>query len=119
MGASRYGTKAARKGPLALWRPQRGHGMEVTSQWHKLGAAEGGTCQGTERKRRCEGDSPSGRDGKGRKGGHAKCFGAGILEIIEASKGIRGETRGCSINEVRVPGVLKNLLEGAFHCGYR
>ena len=51
------------------------------------------------------------------KGGHAKCFGVGILEIIEASEGIVGETRGRSVNEVGALGVLKNLLEGAFHCG--
>ena len=38
----------------------------------------------------------------------------GILEIIEASQGIVGETRGCSVNEVGAPGVLNDLLEGAF-----
>jgi hypothetical protein len=50
-------------------------------------------------------------------GGHAKCFGVGVLEIIEASEGIVGETRGRSVNEVGTLGVLKNLLEWAFHCG--
>lgn len=33
-----------------------------------------------------------------------------ILEIIEASKGVVGETRGRSVNEVGALGVLKNLL---------
>ena len=50
-------------------------------------------------------------------GGHAKCFGVGVLEIIEASQGIVGETRSRSVNEVGALWVLKNLLEGAFHCG--
>ena len=43
-------------------------------------------------------------------GGHAKCFGVRILEIIEASEGVVGETRGHSVNEVGALGVLKNLL---------
>jgi len=30
---------------------------------------------------------------KGEKGGHAKCFGARILEIVKASKGIKGDQR--------------------------
>jgi hypothetical protein len=28
-----------------------------------------------------------------------------------------GEARGCSVNEVRVLGVLKNSLRGTFQCG--
>jgi len=52
-------------------------------------------------------------------GGHAKCFGVGILEIVEASQGIVGETRSRSVNEVGALGVLKYLLEGSFHCGCR
>jgi len=40
-------------------------------------------------------------------GGHAKCFGVGVLEIIEASKGIVDGTEGCSINKV---GALRGLL---------
>ncbi len=48
--------------------------------------------------------------------GHAKCFCVRILEIVEASQGIVGETRGCGVNEVGALGVLKDLLEGAFHC---
>jgi len=50
-------------------------------------------------------------------GGHAECFGVGVLEIVEASQGIVGETRSRSVNEVGALWVLKNLLEGAFHCG--
>ena len=47
-------------------------------------------------------------------GGHAKCFGVGVLEIIEASEGIIGGTKGCSINKVGALGVLKNLLKGTW-----
>ena len=36
----------------------------------------------------------------------------GILEITKASQGIIGETRSCSVNEVRALGTLNNLLEG-------
>ena len=43
-------------------------------------------------------------------GGHAKCFGVRILEIIETSEGVVNETRGRSVNEVGVLRVLKNLL---------
>jgi len=47
-------------------------------------------------------------------GGHAKCFGVGVLEIIEASEGIIGGTECCSVNKVGALGVLKNLLEGTW-----
>jgi hypothetical protein len=50
-------------------------------------------------------------------GGHAKRLCVRILEIIEASQGIVGKARGCSVNEVGALGVLKDLLEGTFHCG--
>jgi hypothetical protein len=50
-------------------------------------------------------------------GGHAERFGVGILEIIEASQGVVGEAGGCGVDEVGTLGVLKNLLEGTFHCG--
>ncbi len=49
-------------------------------------------------------------------GGHAKRFCMGVLEIVEASERVVGEARGCSVNKVGALGVLKNLLEGAFHC---
>jgi hypothetical protein len=42
-----------------------------------------------------------------------------ILEIVEASWGIIGETRSYSINKVGALGVLKNLLEGVFDCDCR
>ena len=48
--------------------------------------------------------------------GHAKCFRVGVLEIIEASKRVVAEARGGSVDEVGALGVLKNLLEGTFHC---
>jgi hypothetical protein len=51
------------------------------------------------------------------KGGHAKRLGVRILEIIETSQGIVGETRGCSVNEIGALGVFENLLKGAFHSG--
>jgi len=44
--------------------------------------------------------------------GHPNASVLGILEIVEASQGIVGETRGCGINEVGALGVLKDLLEG-------
>ena len=47
-------------------------------------------------------------------GGHAKCFGMGVLETIKASKGIVGRTKGCSVNKVGALGVLKNLLKGTW-----
>ena len=50
------------------------------------------------------------------KGAHDKRFSVGILEIIKTSDGIIIETRGCSVNEVGVLGVIKCLLEGAFRC---
>ena len=44
----------------------------------------------------------------------AKCFGVGVLEIIEASKGIVGGTKGCSINNVGAPGVfIQELAQGS------
>jgi len=49
-------------------------------------------------------------------GGHAERFCVGVLEIVEASKRVVGEARGCSIDEVGALGVLKDLLEGTFHC---
>ena len=88
--------------------------MKANSWRHELGTAEGGTHQSTDRKRWSEGDSPS-RDGRRKEG----MPNVRTLEIIEASQGIVDETRGCSVNEVGAPGVLKNLLEGAFHCGCR
>ena len=53
------------------------------------------------------------------KGGHAKCLGMRVLEIIETSQGIVGEARGRSINEIGALGVVENLLKGAFHSGCR
>jgi hypothetical protein len=49
-------------------------------------------------------------------GGHAERFCVGVLEIIEASERVIGEAGGCSVDEVGALGVLKNLLEGTFHC---
>jgi hypothetical protein len=49
-------------------------------------------------------------------GGHAKRFCVGVLEIIEASERVVSEARGCSVDKVGALGVLKNLLEGTFHC---
>jgi hypothetical protein len=40
----------------------------------------------------------------------------GVLEIVKASKRVVSKARGGSVNEVGALGVLKNLLEGAFHC---
>ena len=37
-----------------------------------------------------------------------------ILEIVEASQEIVGETRCCCVNEVRALGVLKDLLKRAY-----
>ena len=52
--------------------------------------AEGGICQDREGKQRSE-DSPVLTLWRPqREGGHAKCFGVGILEIIGASQGIVG-----------------------------
>jgi len=45
-------------------------------------------------------------------GGHAKCFGVGVLEIIKASEGIVGGTKGCSVNKVGALGVFKKLAQG-------
>ena len=45
-----------------------------------------------------------------------ECFCVGALEIVEVSKRVLGEPRGCSINGVGALGVLKNLLKMAFHC---
>jgi hypothetical protein len=39
-----------------------------------------------------------------------------VLEIIKTSEGIVSETRSVGVNEVGALGVLKDLLEGAFHC---
>jgi stage III sporulation protein SpoIIIAA len=49
-------------------------------------------------------------------GGHAERFCVGVLEIIEAGERVVGEARGCSVDEVGALGVLKDLLEGTFHC---
>jgi hypothetical protein len=49
-------------------------------------------------------------------GRHAKCFRVGVLEIIEASKRVVAEARGGSVDKVGALGVLKDLLEGTFHC---
>ncbi len=43
----------------------------------------------------------------------------GVLEVIEASERVVGEARGSSVDEVGALGVLKYLLEGAFHCRCR
>jgi len=51
-------------------------------------------------------------------GGHAERFCVGVLEIIDAGKGVVGEARGSSV-EVGALGVFKNLLEGNFHCKMR
>ena len=48
--------------------------------------------------------------------GHAERFCVGVLEIIEASERVVSEARGCSVDKVGALGVLKNLLEGTFHC---
>ena len=45
-------------------------------------------------------------------GGHAKCFGVEVLEIIEASEGIVCGTKGCSINKVGALGMFKKLAQG-------
>ena len=81
---------------------------------HLLEATEGGV-RTWGRKWLSEGH-PSFGDGQG---GHSKCFGMGILEIIKTSQGIISETRSCSLNEVGVLGVFENMLERAFHCGCR
>jgi hypothetical protein len=39
-----------------------------------------------------------------------------VLKIIETGERVVSETRGSSVNEVGALGVLKDLLEGAFHC---
>jgi hypothetical protein len=49
-------------------------------------------------------------------GGHAERFCVGVLEIIEAGERVVSEARGSSVDEVGALGVLKNLLEGTFHC---
>jgi hypothetical protein len=49
-------------------------------------------------------------------GGHAKRLCVRVLEIIKASERVIGKTRGCGVNEVGALGVLKDLLEGTFHC---
>jgi hypothetical protein len=41
-----------------------------------------------------------------------------VLEIIKASERVVSKAGGGSVNEVGALGVLKNLLEGAFHCRY-
>ena len=48
--------------------------------------------------------------------GDAKSFGVRVLEIVKTSEGIISETRSVGVNEVGALGVLKDLLEGAFHC---
>jgi hypothetical protein len=54
--------------------------------------------------------------GRGVNGGHAERFCVGVLEIVEAGERVVGEARGSSVDEVGALGVLKNLLEGTFHC---
>jgi hypothetical protein len=49
-------------------------------------------------------------------GGHAKSFCVGVLEVIKTSERIVSETRCSGVNEIGALGVLKDLLEGAFHC---
>ena len=48
--------------------------------------------------------------------GDAESFGVGILEIVKTGEGIISETRSGGVNKVGALGVLKDLLEGAFHC---
>ena len=48
-------------------------------------------------------------------GGDAESFRVRILEIVKTGKGIVSETRSIGVNEVGALGVLKDLLEGAFH----
>jgi hypothetical protein len=48
--------------------------------------------------------------------GHAKSLRVRVLKIIKTSEGIVSETRSGGVNEVGALGVLKDLLEGAFHC---
>jgi len=48
--------------------------------------------------------------------GDAKSFRVRVLKIVETSEGIVSETRGVGVNEVGALGVLKDLLEGTFHC---
>jgi len=42
-----------------------------------------------------------------------------ILEIVKASKDIKGKASHCSINEVGALGMLKDLVEGGFYCSCR
>ena len=39
-----------------------------------------------------------------------------IVEIVKASKEIKGKAGHCSVNEVGALGVLKDLVEGGFYC---
>jgi len=59
------------------------------------------------------GEAKTGRRVNGR---HAERFCVGVLEIIEASERVVSEAGGCGVDEVGALWVLKNLLEGTFHC---
>jgi len=39
-----------------------------------------------------------------------------VLEVIKTRQGVVGEVGRSSVHEVGALGVLKNLLEGTFHC---
>ena len=51
--------------------------------------------------------------------GHAKSFCVGVLEVIKTGEGVVSEARCSGVNKIGALGVLKDLLEGAFHsrCG--
>ena len=50
--------------------------------------------------------------------GDAKSFRVRVLEIVKTGQGIVSKTRGSGVNKVGALGVLKNLLEGTFHCNW-
>jgi hypothetical protein len=108
-------------GHLACAQGHQGSGVDTMEGCEGMtgGASRVGAAVGVLSHRSGKVQSGEAQTGGGVDGGHAEGFCVGVLEIIEASERVVGEARGSCVDEVGALGVLKYLLEGAFHCRCR